>query len=64
MTLFGQCSIDGKGGVTVQKCLLVAELKLKMSLFEYLIFNFSSTTMWCFSTLTMDPWSKKYHSDF
>ncbi len=33
------------------------------------IFNFSSATRWHFSTLTsllpsIDPWSKKYHSDF
>ncbi len=33
------------------------------------IFNFSSATRWRFATWTslfpsMDPWSKKYHSDF
>ncbi len=39
---FGQCSIDRKGGVKVQKRHLVVEVKLKMLLFAYLTFSISA----------------------
>ncbi len=42
MILFGQCSTAWKSVVKVQKHHLVAELKLKMSLFAYLTFSISA----------------------
>ena len=43
MILFDQWSIDGRSGFKVQKCHLVADMKLKMSLFAHLTL---STSVW------------------
>ncbi len=63
-TFLDHGSIDGKGGVKVQKCHLVAELKLKMSLCADFTFSISALPPggifphWLYNFLSMDPCPK------